>query len=50
MSQGNLEQVTRVGINYEAMPMGKKSVLAPINVMNGGNGPLDNTAGHPVLR
>jgi len=36
MSQGNLD-VGRMGggaINYEAMPVGKKSVLAPINVMN----------------
>lgn len=51
MSQGNLEQVTRVGINYEAMPIGKKSVLAPINVMNG-PGPLDNNASsfNPGLR
>ena len=35
MSQGNLD-VGKAGgaINYEAMPVGKKSVLAPINVMN----------------
>ena len=36
MSQGNLD-VGKMGggaINYEAMPVGKKSVLAPINVMN----------------
>ena len=46
MSQGNLDSVNRVGINYEAMPVGKKSVLAPINVMQN-NAPLDLTAGHP---
>ena len=42
MSQGDLQSVNRVGINYEAMPIGKKSVLAPINVMNG---QLDMSAG-----
>ena len=31
MSQGGLEAP---GLNYEAMPVGKKSVLAPINMMN----------------
>ena len=46
MSQGNLDSVNRVGINYEAMPIGKKSVLAPINVMNG---QMNESAGHPVL-
>ena len=42
MSQSDLQSVNRVGINYEAMPIGKKSVLAPINVMNG---QLDMSAG-----
>jgi hypothetical protein len=32
MSQSNLDAP---GINYEAMPIGKKSVLAPINMLNG---------------
>ena len=35
MSQGNLDIGNKQGLNYEAMPIGKKSVLAPINVMNG---------------
>ena len=48
MSQGNLDSVNRVGINYEAMPVGKKSVLAPINVLQN-NAPLDPTAGHPAF-
>ena len=33
MSQANLES-NKAGLNYEAMPIGKKSVLAPINVLN----------------
>lgn len=41
MSQGTLDALGAsakaglgVGLNYEAMPIGKKSVLAPINVLN----------------
>ena len=33
-----------MGLNYEAMPIGKKSVLAPINVLNS-----QLETGHPVL-
>ena len=44
MSQGDIQSVNRVGINYENMPIGKKSVLVPINVMNG---QLDMSAGPP---
>ena len=44
MSQANLE---KAGLNYEAMPVGKKSVLAPINVLNT---QLDTSSPqHPVL-
>ena len=42
VSQGALDAP---GINYEAMPIGKKSVLAPINMMNT---QLADSA-HPVL-
>lgn len=46
MSQSNLDAP---GINYEAMPLGKKSVLAPINMLNGQNehpvfSKMDNSA------
>lgn len=34
MSQANLQNIDKSGINYEAMPIGKKSVLAPINILN----------------
>ena len=36
MSQGTLEKsnIMGSGLNYEGLPMGKKSVLAPINVLN----------------
>ena len=33
LSQANLDS-NKAGLNYEAMPIGKKSVLAPINVLN----------------
>jgi len=33
MSQANLD-MNKAGLNYEAMPIGKKSVLAPINILN----------------
>ena len=46
MSQGDMQSVNRLGINYESMPVGKKSVLAPINVMNS---QLEMNAGHPNL-
>ena len=53
MSQANLEGTGKAGLNYEAMPVGKKSVLAPINVLNT---QLDNSSGaggnggaHPAL-
>ena len=26
--------MSKAGLNYEAMPIGKKSVLAPINILN----------------
>ena len=42
MSQGTMD---KQGINYEAMPIGKKSVLAPINVLN----TQLADGGHPVL-
>ena len=29
-----MDSVPSTGINYEMMPIGKKSVLAPINVLN----------------
>lgn len=37
---------TNPGINYEAMPIGKKSVLAPINISNT---QISLDQGHPVL-
>ena len=51
MSQANLEGTGgKAGLNYEAMPVGKKSVLAPINVLNT---QLDSSSGnggaHPAL-
>lgn len=43
VSQGALDAP---GLNYEAMPVGKKSVLAPINMMNT---QLAGDQNHPVL-
>ena len=49
MSQGTLDpmgaSVGKSGLNYENMPVGKKSILVPIQVMN--SQMADNS--HPVL-
>ena len=41
-----MDSVPSTGINYEAMPIGKKSVLAPINVLNS---QIANGGDHPIL-